>query len=99
MIGHYLVTPCSWRAKSGETWEGDDNYANPQTIPTRWNPKQQSVTNEAGELLGSDTEVETTAPVKVGDLLTDETGREWPVIALAIYYHLGGAEMYRVAYL
>ena len=98
MIDAYLVTDTAWkRRKDGGFRETE--YEAPQTIKTRWFPKTQQVSNEAGQMIGSDTVVQTKADVQIGDLLTEANGDEWPVISVAEYLDLGGEVQFYEAYL
>lgn len=98
LIGAYLKTETVHKRLDAGGLRGS-TYKPEQTIRTRWTPKQQIVSNEAGQEIASDTAIQTEAIVKVGDLLRDEEGRDWPVVSVAILYGLDGKEKFRECYL
>lgn len=98
LIGAYLQTETVHKRLDAGGLRGS-TYKPEQTILTRWTPKQQIVSNEAGQEIASDTAIQTEAIVKVGDLLRDEDGRDWPVVSVAVFYKLDGLESHRECFL
>jgi hypothetical protein len=82
MISSYLNQTAIWHQVTEKNEYAEPIFADPVTIPVRWEGKRRLVRNKDGQEVVSEARVLCTALVQEGDLL-EYNGRAWPVIVVS----------------